>query len=104
MVEDRGIGCESGDGELVDVSLERAAVQQVAGNVVEPQTLTLMVEKLCCFHPVTSWFAKLFRPRGLGRHPAPSTRAHDGCRFTAGSPCARCCFHSPWRSGLPYPT
>src|SRR5262249_57519873 len=54
VVEDRRIGRETGHGELVDVARERAGLEQVAGNVVEPDTLTSVVERLRGFHRVTS--------------------------------------------------
>src|SRR2546426_6778707 len=41
-------------GELVDVALERAALQEVAGDVVEPETLAPVVERLGGFHGVAS--------------------------------------------------
>src|SRR5262249_58181240 len=37
-----------------DVALERAIVQQVACDVVEPEALAQVVEQLCRFHRVTS--------------------------------------------------
>src|SRR5438046_5712138 len=40
--------------QLVNVVLKRAARQQVAGDVVEPETLAQVVEQLSCFHRVTS--------------------------------------------------
>ena len=54
LVEDGGVGGEPGDRQLVDVTLERAARQQVAGDVVEPETLALIVEPLGGVHRVTS--------------------------------------------------
>src|SRR5262247_2291907 len=44
MVEDGGVGGEPGDRQLVDVALERAARQQIAGDVVEPEALTGLTE------------------------------------------------------------
>ncbi len=66
MVEDRRIRGESGDRQLIDVLFERAAVQQVTGNVVEPETLALVVKQLRRFHRITSLVCRL-----LGRQ-APS--------------------------------
>ena len=54
VVEDSGIRSEPRHGKLVDIALECAAVNQVARNVVEPQTLTQVVKELSCFHLVTS--------------------------------------------------
>lgn len=48
---------EPGDGQFVDVSFERAAVQQLAGNVVEPETLAFVMKQLCGVRRVTSLFA-----------------------------------------------
>ena len=49
VVEDRGIRGQPGDRELVDVALQRAAVQQLARDVVEPQALAQIVEVLVAF-------------------------------------------------------
>src|SRR5262249_33073890 len=54
VVENRRVGRETGHRELVDVACERAGLEQVAGNVVEPDTLTSVVERLRGFHRVTS--------------------------------------------------
>jgi hypothetical protein len=48
VVEDRGVGGQAGDRQLVDVALQRAAIEQVAGDVVEPQALAEPVECLVC--------------------------------------------------------
>src|SRR4029434_5201778 len=52
MVEDSGVGGEPGDRQLVDVALERAARQQIAGDVVEREALTGLTELqwCCCLH------------------------------------------------------
>jgi hypothetical protein len=39
VVEDRGVGGQAGDRQFVDVALQSAAIEQVAGDVVEPQAL-----------------------------------------------------------------
>src|SRR5262249_16582285 len=44
MVEDGGVGGEPGDRQLVDVALERAARQQIPGDVVEAEALTGLTE------------------------------------------------------------
>ena len=44
VIEDGGIRGEPGDRQLVDVALERAARQQIAGDVVEPEALTGLAE------------------------------------------------------------
>ena len=54
LVEDRRIRGEPRHRQLVDVALERAAVQQVARDVVEPEALTQVVEYFGCFHRVIS--------------------------------------------------
>ena len=46
IVEDRRVRREPRHRELVDVALQRAAVQQLAGDVVEPQALAEIVELL----------------------------------------------------------
>src|SRR6266849_792934 len=54
LVEDRRIRGEPRHRQLVDVALERAAVQQVARDVVEPEALTQVVEYVRRLHRVTS--------------------------------------------------
>ena len=44
MIEDRRIRGEPGHRKLVDVALQRAAVQQLAGDVVEPEALAEIVQ------------------------------------------------------------
>ena len=50
VIEDRRIRSEPRHRQLVDIALERAAVQQIACDVVEPETLAQVVEQLGCFH------------------------------------------------------
>ena len=50
MIEDRRVGCESGDREFVDVALERPAVEQVTGDGVEPESLADIVQLSCRVH------------------------------------------------------
>ena len=54
LVEDRRIRGEPGHRQLGDVALERAAVQQVARDGVEPEALAQVVEPLCRLHRVLS--------------------------------------------------
>src|SRR5439155_13831927 len=54
VVEDRRIRGEPRHRQLVDIALEGAAGEQVAGDVVEPETLAEVVEQLGGFHRVTS--------------------------------------------------
>ena len=54
VIEDRRIRRKTGHREFVYVALERAVVQQIARDVVEPDALTLIVEQLCRFQRVTS--------------------------------------------------
>src|SRR5207245_6907380 len=54
VVEDRRVRRKPRHGELVDVALERAGLQQIAGDVIEPETLASVVERLGGFHRVTS--------------------------------------------------
>ena len=44
VVEDGGVRGEPRDGQLVDVASERAALEKVTGDVVEPETLAEVVE------------------------------------------------------------
>ena len=50
VIEDRRIRGKPGHRKFVDVTFERAAVQQVARDVVEPEALTEIVEQLGGFH------------------------------------------------------
>src|SRR5439155_21014382 len=54
LVEDGRIRGQPRHCQLVDVVLERAVVQQVARDVVEPEALAQVVEQLCRFHRVIS--------------------------------------------------
>src|SRR6476620_359370 len=54
VVEDRRVRSEPGHRQLVDIAFQCAGVQQVACNIVEPQTLAQVVEQLGCFHLITS--------------------------------------------------
>jgi hypothetical protein len=58
LVEDRGVGGEAGHVEIVDVALQRAVVQDPAGDVVEPEALPQVVELLGrVAHVMTSFAA-----------------------------------------------
>ncbi len=48
VVEDRGVGGQAGDRQFVNIALQRAAIEQVASDVVEPQALAELVECLGC--------------------------------------------------------
>ena len=50
MVKYRRIRSEPGYRQLVDVTLERAFVQQITRDVVEPEALTEVVQHLRGFH------------------------------------------------------
>ena len=50
VIKDRGVRGEPGDRELLDVTAERAAGQQTAGEVVEPEALAHFVQFLGGFH------------------------------------------------------
>src|SRR5438309_802103 len=54
VIEDRWIRSEPGHRQLVDIALQCAGVQQVACNIVEPETLAQVVEQLGCSHFITS--------------------------------------------------
>ena len=54
MIEDRRIRSKARHGPLVDIAFERPAVQQVACNVIEPDTLAQIVERLRRFHRETT--------------------------------------------------
>jgi hypothetical protein len=44
VVEDGRVGGQAGDGLRLDVALQRAAIEEVAGDVVQPQALAELVE------------------------------------------------------------
>src|ERR1700734_1090931 len=50
MLKDSGIRGQTCNRKLVDVFLQRAVVEYVAGDVVEPQTLTEIMKFLRRFH------------------------------------------------------
>ena len=50
VIKDRGVGRQPGDRELVDIAGERAAGQQSARDVVQPEALSEVVQLLCGFH------------------------------------------------------
>ena len=52
--ENRGVRCQTRHREVGDVACERPVLQEVAGNVVEPETLALVVKRLGGFHVVVS--------------------------------------------------
>src|SRR4029434_929712 len=54
VVEDGRVAAEARDRELSDVTLERSAVEEIAGDVVEPEALSPVVERVGRFHLVTS--------------------------------------------------
>src|SRR4029077_12119081 len=53
VIEDCRIRRKSRDRKVVDVPPQRAAFQQIAGNVVEPETLAELVERLRWVHSAT---------------------------------------------------
>src|SRR5262250_1999620 len=50
MVEDRWIRGKSGHRQVVDVVLQRTAVEQLARDIVEPEALSQVLEQLRGFH------------------------------------------------------
>ncbi len=50
MIENRRVRGKSRDRQLFDVFPESSTVEQVSGNVVEPQALAQIMQLLCCFH------------------------------------------------------
>ena len=53
-IEDTRIGSQPGDGKFADLTCQRAAIQQVTRDVVEPQTLSALrgLPDCCCRHDV----------------------------------------------------
>src|SRR5262249_60689116 len=54
VVEDGRVRRESRDREVVDVARQRAVLQEVASDVVEPDALALVVQRRRAFHAVIS--------------------------------------------------
>ena len=52
LVEDRRVGRQAGDRQLVDVARQRAVVEHLARDVVEPKALAEIVKSLGRFHGV----------------------------------------------------
>src|SRR5262249_21220682 len=52
VIEDRGIGGEPGHREGIDIALQGAVVQQLAGDGVEPEALTKVVQVAGWLHRV----------------------------------------------------
>ena len=54
VVKNGRVGRQSSHRKFGDVVRQRAVLQQVASDVVEPETLASVVERLCGFHAVVS--------------------------------------------------
>ena len=52
MVEDRRVRGQPGHGQFVDIPFERAVVEQIPRDVVEPEALPQVVQRLGGFHDV----------------------------------------------------
>jgi hypothetical protein len=50
VVEDGWIRGQAGNGKLVDIALQGAVVEHVAGDVVQPQALSQVMQLLGGFH------------------------------------------------------
>src|SRR5262249_47107524 len=62
LIENRRVRGEAGYGELADVVLQRAAVKEIAGNIVEPEALSEIVEFAVRVHGVTFKRGRNLRP------------------------------------------
>jgi hypothetical protein len=62
VVEDRRVRGKPGDRQVPDVVLERASIQQIACDVVEPDALAHIAKRLRRFHRVTS-VPRVLRPQ-----------------------------------------
>src|SRR5262249_58938608 len=62
VVEDRRVRGQARDRQLVAIALERAAGEELASDVVEPEALSELVKLLCRFHE-----SSLIRPSDGGR-------------------------------------
>ena len=54
MIENRRVGGQAGDRQLVDVAPEKARPQHAAREVVKPEALAEIAQNLCRFHGVAS--------------------------------------------------
>src|SRR5208337_3538276 len=89
LIKNRRVRGQSGHQELVNVTFESAVVQQVAGDVVEPEALAHVVQQSGGVHILISRL--ILGPNGW-------------CHSTAGSPAARGNFHSRACSSFPCST
>src|SRR5437667_2092414 len=86
-VEDRGVGGESGDRELLHVTREGTAREECTRDVVEPDALARIVESLGCLH-ASSVARAASSSAGRSRARTPAGR-------DPGAP--RCAGSSEWR-------
>jgi hypothetical protein len=54
VIEDRRIGGQTRDREFIDVAFERAAIEKLSRDVIEPDALSEIVERLSSLHDLTS--------------------------------------------------
>src|SRR5271170_3672176 len=54
LLKDSRVGRQSCDRKFIDVALQCPLIEQVTGDVVEPQTLSKIVKFLCRFHSLYS--------------------------------------------------
>src|SRR5271156_3334193 len=54
VIEDRRIGGQPRDRKILDVAFKGAAIEQFARDVIEPDALTQIVERLTSLHDFTS--------------------------------------------------
>lgn len=54
VVKDRRIGRQARDRELVDIACQRAAIEELPRNIVEPNALPQIMQHFSSFHGYTS--------------------------------------------------
>jgi hypothetical protein len=80
--EDRRVRRQAGDAELADVTVERPVVEQVAGDVVEPEALARLVQVLRRVH---RYSCQLFWAIGSWLFAASTTRSGVKPNFVCSS-------------------
>ncbi len=54
MIKNGRVRGQTGDRQRLDMLLQCAAGEEIAGNVIEPKTLAKIIQKSCCFHGFVS--------------------------------------------------
>jgi hypothetical protein len=63
MVKNGGVRGQTGDRQGLDILLQRAAGEEIAGDVIEPKTLAKIIQYSCCLHGFISLTWSRMQPR-----------------------------------------